>query len=409
MSSTRESESRYRLAVTEIGDDRDAAVTILQRALGMNAIDARTRIAHVPAVWPETFPAEAAQQAAEQLRELGGQAAAVSEAEVPDLRFARTLHHVRCQQEGLVIMSIAGDPVRTIPWEDVVLLSVADVAGLRQEAAGGLPDGVFRHDPGIAESRVRHHGLELWLITRSPLCGHRIDAELMNYEYLGDRRSPSTDANFAHLVEDIRRSAPQLAQTPAAVEYDPASSRPPQSMDSPAAHRDAVAAHWAVAHAQQATTKQPQSVSQASAAAGAPLPSGSNRLFQTHHRLQAEIDRLRACRSGRPAEDPVLRAEMTQQLEQLQTTLDEHFRLEEDGGYLREVLEIAPRYSAVAESLFRQHEALREQLRQVNAHADEPGDIVEDIDRFLLALEAHEHAENAVVQSAFEDDLAPGD
>src|SRR5690606_2795167 len=141
-----------------------------------------------------------------------------------------------------VIMSIAGDSERTIPWQDVALLSIADVAGLRDEAGGGLPDGVFRHAPGIPESHVRHHGLELWLITRAPLCGHRIVAELMNYEYLGAQRSPSTDANFAHLVEDIRRSAPHLVQTPSAQEYDPASSRPPHQMDSPAAHRDAVAA-----------------------------------------------------------------------------------------------------------------------------------------------------------------------
>jgi hypothetical protein len=410
-----ESETSYRLAVTAIGEDRDAAVEILRQTLGMNAIDARTRTAHVPGIWLEEFPAEAAQLAALQLREQGGTAAAIPAAAVPDLRSARTLHHIRCQDEGLVIISIAGDPEQTIPWENVGLLSVADVAGLREQVAGGLPNGVFRHDPGIVESHHRHHGLELWLITRSPVSGYRIDAELMNYEYLGDRRSPSTEANFAHLVEDIRRSAPRLVQTPSALEYDPASSRSLQQMDSPAAHRDAVAAHWAVVHAQQVETEPsppssrrlPSPTTRSSSTTS--RRAESNRMLDSHRRLHADIETLWTCRSRRRDDDAAWRAELAQGLGQLQTTLDEHFRLEEEGGYLREVLEIAPRYATVAESLRRQHDSLHDQIRSIHPRSDTADELVEDIDRFLRALEIHEHAENAVVQSAFEDDLAAGD
>ena len=79
------------------------------------------------------------------------------------------------------------------------------------------------------------------------------------------------------------------------------------------------------------------------------------------------------------------------------------------GFSVREVLEIAPRYATMAESLRRQHDALHDQIRSIHPQSDTADELAEGIDRLLRALEIHEHAENAVVQSAFADDLAAGD
>jgi hypothetical protein len=90
----------------------------------------------------------------------------------------------------------------------------------------------------------------------------------------------------------------------------------------------------------------------------------------------------------------------------LAVTLDEHFAIEEDGGYLKTILEVAPHYSGIIAELEQQHATLRDQLARSRSRPDVG---LEQILAFVDAVEAHEHAENAVVQSAFLIDLAPGD
>jgi len=404
-STTNSRPSCYRLAVTQAGDDRDAALAILQEMLGMNAIDARTRLGHVPSVWPEQFAEEPAREAVQRLQALGAAAAAVRATDVPDLRHGRTLHHIRCCDDGFVVLSISGEPDFTIPWGNIALLSVADVAGLRQESATSVPDGVFRHGLGITETHVEAHDLEMWLIKESPLVAYRIDVELMNYEYLQERRAPQAAVNFAELVADIRRYAPHVMLTPSAQAYVNESSEGAHPMHSPAAHRDAVAAFWAV----EAHTR-PQSQNRQGAAEpttdSSKSPMSDDRLFETHRRLQEVIEALHnSCRDDLQ-EDPTVSSALLQQIAELSRTIDEHFRLEEEGGYMRSALEAAPRYSRLAASLQQQHEALRGRLRHLT---EESGDLRAGIRRFITELEMHEHAENALVQSAFADDVAACD
>lgn len=398
----------FRLAVLAAPDDRDTALMVLQEVLGLNAIDAKTRLRHLPAVWPDEFSEDAAKEAAQRLQSLGVRAAAVPVTDVPDLRQARALHHVQCRGEGFVIMSIAGEPERTIGWPDLALLSVAEVAGLRQESVSNVPDGVFRHAPGIASVGVTNseRGLEIWLIAVSPFQAYRIDAELMNYEYLKDRLSPSTDANFAQLVSDIRRHATNLTLTSSAQAYLSESTRGPQRMPSPGAHRDAVAAHWVTQRDTSSRGTGSRSVPTTQRGDRAKSALGDDRLYQTHLRLHEEIDELRACCHDHFESDRSARSALMRQVEELRATINEHFALEEDGGYMRSVLDVAPRYSQLAESLQQQHPALRDQLEGLVA---ESGDLAAGIQNFIEALEAHEHAENALVQSAFSDDLAAGD
>src|SRR5690606_17825392 len=156
---------------------------------------------------------------------------------------------------------------------------------------------------------------EMWLITRSPVSGYRIDAELMNYEYLGERRSRSSEANFGGLVSDIRRHAPQLVQTPSALAYDPSAGRPPERMPSPAAHRDAVAACWALEHVRRGTMQLREPTSRPSVSVGTTSTDSGDGLIVTHRRLQAEIEALRTCRprSGEDAEEARFREELAQQ------------------------------------------------------------------------------------------------
>jgi hypothetical protein len=251
----------YRLAVCSLPHDLDAAATLLSHVVGLNPIDAKTRLRHVPGVWPDKLTRRAAETAARGLQALEMSVVAVPAGDVPDLHPGQLVHHVQCTNEGFVVVPIKGEPNPPVDWTRLALLSVANVAGLKQEASGNVPDGVFRHAPGITSSRpaTEDHGLEMWLLCESPFQAFRISAEAMNYEYLGDRRTPSSAENFANLVQDIRRHAPQLTLTDSAEAYLNKPLRALPRVNSPAAHRDAVTARWVGLHPDTDTEQQPQS------------------------------------------------------------------------------------------------------------------------------------------------------
>lgn len=396
----------HRLAMVTPPHEREAALQVLLETLGMSVIDARTRLRHVPAVWPEVYREDQVKEAVARLTDLGATASLVSESQVAALQTARTLHHVRCERAGLVILAITGQPEQTIDWANIEWLSVADVAGLHQHPASVVPDGVFRHSSGIARigSKTQEHGLELWLIAHTPRQLFRIDADLMNYEYLAERLSPSTESNFETLVRDIVRQAPHIALTPYAEEYLKEPSHPGHRMGSSAAHRDAVLAHWAV---RCTPTAQPQRSSPIPEGVAESSPATSrDRLSRAHHRLHSEIAQLRSICADANANGSIEPGEIEALLKELHQTISEHFDLEEEGGYLGDVLEISPRYSRLAAELRRQHQMLRERLERLMA---ESKDLTTDVEEFIAALEAHEHAENALVQSSYLDDVAAGD
>lgn len=398
----------YRLAVVSAPRDRDAGREVLVKTLGMNSVDARIRLHHVPAVWPEKLNEPVANAAAKQLIAAGASAEAVAESNVPDLHLARTLHHVRCGRHGLDIVSIGGEVKQTVSWSSLALLSVADVGDLDEGLKGRLPNGVFRHSPGIAvfESPVEEHSLEMWLLADNPVRVFRIEADLMNYEYLGDRLTTSTGANFGLLVRDICRFTPNLFRTPSAQAFLNSSPALAYHMESARQHRDAVLAYWVTRPKRPGTDPRQQFASGMRQPSKVPPNAVGRKMQQTHLKLQQELAYLQLMCRGESERCTSSPAEFMKVLDDLAVTLDEHFAIEEEGGYLSNVLEVAPHYGRIVKELQQQHIALRDQLAQLRTEADVD---VDQLRVFLEAVEAHEHAENAVAQSAFLIDLAPGD
>lgn len=240
---------KYRLAVLSAPTDRDGAVALLWGYLGMTAIDAKTRLRHIPAIWPECLSREKVQEAADGLRRLGAEAAAVPAEKVPDLRAVRTLHRVRCLPDGLEIVSTAGDVEETVPWKDVAVIGVARVMGLGHRAGGQLADGVFHRKLGISSVDLKpaEHGTELWIGCNDPARAYRLEAEHMNYEYLGDRLSPATAENLGLLFADLCRWTPQALLTASAQRYRDSEGKELDQFPNSDAHRDQVLACWMAA------------------------------------------------------------------------------------------------------------------------------------------------------------------
>lgn len=108
--------------------------------------------------------------------------------------------------------------------------------------------------------------------------------------------------------------------------------------------------------------------------------------------------------------------EMGGRLSDLRKQLKVHFDDEEAGGYMSDVLALAPHLSSRAEKLRGQHRQLLTMLDEFisKLRANEPSfggwiETRQQLDEFLTALREHEVAENNLVQSAFDDDAAAVD
>ncbi len=93
-----------------------------------------------------------------------------------------------------------------------------------------------------------------------------------------------------------------------------------------------------------------------------------------------------------------------------------HFHHEEDGGYLSEALELAPRLTPLAEKLHEQHETLGELLGELRGLAQQREDtdswwktLSDTFNNFSRELLRHEAAEDKLVQEAFTQDVGTGD
>jgi hemerythrin-like domain-containing protein len=100
----------------------------------------------------------------------------------------------------------------------------------------------------------------------------------------------------------------------------------------------------------------------------------------------------------------------------LRNAMQEHFALEEEGGYFAEALAAAPRLTRRAETLFRHHNELRRRARWLaellrKADGAEPAweDFRSELLVFLGDLRTHETEENELMRDAFLDDLAASD
>lgn len=99
-------------------------------------------------------------------------------------------------------------------------------------------------------------------------------------------------------------------------------------------------------------------------------------------------------------------------LSDLRRTLLLHFALEEAGGYLAEVLSLAPEHAVTIARLEFDHQLMRSDLTRLLAEAvAEPAreDLRRSVHGFLTVLATHEHGENAIVQSVLMADLPGGE
>lgn len=133
-------------------------------------------------------------------------------------------------------------------------------------------------------------------------------------------------------------------------------------------------------------------------------------LGRLHALLHQELSRVEAMVRA-PTGD--VRGSLLQALLAMRPQLDEHFRFEEDNGYMREVLAREPNWERTAEHLREEHglllralDALLEEARSEKAAPDTFG---ERVLAWAKAVRRHESEENRLFQDAFNVELSAED
>lgn len=127
-------------------------------------------------------------------------------------------------------------------------------------------------------------------------------------------------------------------------------------------------------------------------------------LLRSHRELLRGLDSLRAVAS--PDTTP---ADLATCLDRLRTSLEGHFRFEENNGYLASILQRRPYLEGSVDYLTGEHgelllalDSLRLQARATQAVTPE---LRAAITRWLGQVRRHERREDALVQDAFNVDL----
>ena len=108
--------------------------------------------------------------------------------------------------------------------------------------------------------------------------------------------------------------------------------------------------------------------------------------------------------------------EVAEMVRQLSDAVENHFALEEEGGYLQDVVQRIPHMDERVRRLQEQHEELLETIQRLSMLATSGVEsetwwtrISQDAESFVNRLIDHEHAENELVQEAYTEDIGTKD
>ena len=166
------------------GDPAELAA-VLTEVLGMHPTDATVQAHSAPGVLSGRLTRDQAEQLAAAIQGIGVRADVATAEELSDLEKCEVVHHCKCAANGLEIVDPHGAVKTTIPWDNIDVISVGVVP---QESGRRYPTGdmsvlsAARRSPRVPLETPATAGPEVWITSRSPFRGFRIDHKRMNYE-----------------------------------------------------------------------------------------------------------------------------------------------------------------------------------------------------------------------------------
>ena len=145
-----------------------------------------------------------------------------------------------------------------------------------------------------------------------------------------------------------------------------------------------------------------------------PDPALLGHLLAEHRDLFQQLSCLRTSLAAEEAPGCDRVAEIVRAIAALREHLADHFQQEEEGGFLEESVARMPRLGASAAEVLAQHPRLLADLDALVGRFATPGvapcasewrGVRAAFEDFMLRMQAHERAENAVVQQGYNEDL----
>lgn len=149
-----------------------------------------------------------------------------------------------------------------------------------------------------------------------------------------------------------------------------------------------------------------------------PDPGFAGHLLAEHGELFQQLSRLRSAMADESPPGCERVREIVAAIRALRGRLDVHFRQEEEGGLLEESVARIPRLSAAAADVLAEHPRLLADLDAITVRfggtdaapcADAWRGVRVAFATFVERMQAHERAENAVVQQGYNEDLGIDD
>jgi hypothetical protein len=199
------------------------AVDALKRAFRsvscLTDIDAHTLAQDAYGIIVKNLSADDAGRLQGALRVEGIETEIVADSALPSLPAAKQVHRLDCLENALMIYDPLG---RGFPleWGHVMVIAAGSVrltefkrverkvARTRFDSQG-IPMSVVESE--YATKEERHGNLLLEIVLSRAVLRYTANAAHFNFQYLGDRRSPDLESNYALLVRDLLRFAPHAA------------------------------------------------------------------------------------------------------------------------------------------------------------------------------------------------------
>jgi hypothetical protein len=133
-------------------------------------------------------------------------------------------------------------------------------------------------------------------------------------------------------------------------------------------------------------------------------------LIQAHRTLLADLRKVRDAVRKTPADRP---EDLAAVLEATRGDLGEHFRFEEENGYMAGVLQVQPHLARAVGHLQEEHGRLLQGLDDLIAQTRQSAGLADELRQQVIAwlgeVRRHERSENVLVQDAFNLDLTAED
>lgn len=209
------SASDHQIVVFAVPDDLESFVEVLLGLPEMDRPTARQIMMSLPGLIPGRLARSEAAEIATQIRDLGVDATAIPESDVPDISHALAVHHINVTKSKLEAIDFRAAS-KSWDGQKIDVLSVGVVpssAPSRQRAAPAAAMGSSHRSWNDGSHLTAPKRPEAYVIFADGQA-LKMASDEMNYEYLDNRLCGSSTANFTALIRDLHELAPDAWVTP---------------------------------------------------------------------------------------------------------------------------------------------------------------------------------------------------